>query len=187
MGFNPFKDPECAWGDPPRAGECDPYRFTEVGITELISASVKYAEPAGDIPWAPVAKPISESRISVVSTAGLSMRGDEPFDMETEKKRPSWGDPSWRRLRGDVTTETIQAHHLHIETSHLMKDLDVCFPVPLLRQLAEEGAIGEVAPSHYSIMGFQGPDTSRLQRESCPAIARAMLEEQVDLALMVPV
>ncbi len=25
MGGNPFKGPACSWGDPPRAGECDPY------------------------------------------------------------------------------------------------------------------------------------------------------------------
>ncbi len=187
MGSNPFKDPDCTWGDPPREGECDPYRFLEEAITELLSANMRHGPVAGEIPWTPVSKGLSGSRISVVSTAGLSMRGDEPFDMETEKKRPSWGDPTWRRLRRDVTTETIQAHHLHIETSHLMKDLDVCFPVPLLRELEEEGVIGEVAPSHYSIMGFQGPDLSRLQEKSVPEIAQAMVDEQVDLALLVPV
>ena len=163
MGSNPFQDSSCSWGDPPRPGECAPYRFLETAIHELLAATVKYGSLATDIPWAPVSKPLSESRVSVVSTAGLSMRGDEPFDMETERKRPSWGDPTWRRLRSDVSTATIQAHHLHIETSHLLKDLDVCFPVPLLRVLQAEGVVGEVAPSHYSIMGFQGPDTRRLR------------------------
>ncbi len=187
MGSNPFRDSRCTWGDPPRSGECDPYRFLETAIRELLRTNVEHGSPATDIPWEPVSKLLSESRVSVVSTAGLSMRGDEPFDMQTERKRPSWGDPTWRRLRGDVTTETIQAHHLHIETSHLLKDLDVCFPVPLLRELQAEGVVGEVAPSHYSIMGFQGPDTRRLRETSCPAIAQAMVEEAVDLALLVPV
>ena len=62
------------------------------------------------------------------------------FDLETEKKRPSWGDPTWRRLRADVTAETIQAHHLHIDTKYLYEDLDVCFPVPLLHEFVSEGA-----------------------------------------------
>ena len=82
----------------------------------VLSAEPRYGKPVAEIPWTPVTKPLAESRISVVSTAGLSMRGDEPFDMETERRRPSWGDPTWRRLRADVTTETVQAHHLHIET-----------------------------------------------------------------------
>ena len=187
MGFNPFKDPECTWGDPPRPGEPDPYRFLETALRTVLAANALYGERVEDIPWAPITRPLPESRISVVSTAGLSMLGDEPFDMETERKRPSWGDPTWRRLRGDVTMETIQAHHLHIDTRHLLADLDVCFPVPLLRELAEEGVIGEVAPSHYSIMGFQGPDIRRLRDTSCQPIADAMVSEEVDLAVFVPV
>ena len=186
MGSNPFKDPACTWGDPPRAGECDPYRFLEEAITELLSANVRYGPLAEEIPWAPVRKPLAKSRISVVSTAGLNMKGDTPFDMESERKRPSWGDPTWRRLTRDVSTETIEANHLHIETRHLKADLDVCFPVPLLRELEAEGVVGEVAPSHYSIMGFQGPDLRRLE-PSCVAIADAMAAEAVDIALFVPV
>ena len=67
-----------------------------------------------------------------------------------------------------------------------MRDLDVCFPVPLLRELEAEGVVGEVAPSHYSIMGFQGVDLRRLE-PSCREIAQAMVLEAVDLALFVPV
>ncbi len=186
MGSNPFKDPSCTWGDPPQPGECDPYRFLEEALTELLSANVRYGPIAEDIPWAPALKPLANSRISVVSTAGLNMKGDTPFDTESERKRPSWGDPTWRRLTRDVTTDTIEANHLHIETSHLLADLDVCFPVPLLRQLEAESVVGEVAPSHYSIMGFQGPDLRRLE-PSCVAIADAMVAEEVDLALFVPV
>lgn len=186
MGGNPFKNPDCTWGAPPRPGECDPYVFLEESITELLSSQVRYGRLAHDIPWAPVRKPLSQSRVSVVSTAGLNMKGDTPFDMDTERKRPTWGDPTWRRLAQDVTTETIEANHLHIETSHLYADLDVCFPVPLLRELEAEGVVGEVAPSHYSIMGFQGPDLRRI-KPSCVAIADAMVAEGVELALLVPV
>lgn len=186
MGSNPFSDLDCTWGNPPRAGECDPYRFLEPPLAELLRANIRYDEVATEIPWARVSKPLAESRVSLVSTAGLSMKGDEPFDMEGERRRPSWGDPSWRRLERGVTCDTIQAHHLHIETSHLLSDLDVCFPAPLLREFEAEGLIGEVAPSHYSIMGFQGADLRRFQ-PSCRAIAEAMVDQAVDLALLVPV
>jgi D-proline reductase (dithiol) PrdB len=186
LGFNPFTDPGCTWGDPPRAGEPDPYRFLEPAIEQSMRADIALS-PIEAIPFAPVEKPLAESRVSIVSTAGLSMRGDTPFDLETEKKRPSWGDPSWRRLRSDVTAETIQAHHLHIDTKYLFEDLDVCFPVPLLHEFASEGRVGEVAPSHYSIMGFQGPDLRRLRKTSPKPIAEAMQSEEVDLAIFVPV
>jgi len=184
--MNPFKEPDYQWGDPPEPGECDPYRFVEEAITRVLSANVRFGEAVTDIPFAQLSKPISDSRISLVSTAGLSMKGDEPFDMETEKRRPSWGDPSWRRLSSDVETSTIQANHLHIDTKHLLTDLDVCFPVPLLHQLATEAVIGEVADSHYSIMGFQGTDLRRIE-PSCVAIADAMGVDGVDLAILIPV
>lgn len=186
MGNVPSKIPGYTWGDPTNRGECDPYLFLEEAIDKLIRNNVKYGALVRDIPWSNVTKPLNESSISVVSTAGLSMKDDEPFDMDTERKRPSWGDPSWRRLDRDITTDSIAANHLHIETSHLLQDLDVCFPVPLLRQLEQENVIGTVAPSHYSIMGFQGADLRRIA-PSCTAIAEAMVKEEVDLAVLVPV
>ena len=30
-------------------------------------------------PWTPMAKPLSESKVAMVSTAGLHLRGDQPF------------------------------------------------------------------------------------------------------------
>ena len=50
-----------------------------------------------------------------------------------------------------------------------------------------EGVVGAMADTHYSVMGYQGADSSTLENESAPAIARAMLEEHVDLALLAPV
>ena len=141
MGSNPFKDPECTWGDPPRPGECDPYRFLEEPLTELLRANVRYGKIADEIPWAPVRKPLAQSRISVVSTAGLSMKGDEPFDMEGERKRPTWGDPSWRRLPSDAAGDTIEANHLHLDTSYIQRDINVALPVDRLRSLVEAGAV----------------------------------------------
>ena len=44
-----------------------------------------------------------------------------------------------------------------------------------------------MAETHYSIMGFQGADSSRLENESAPAIAEIMKSEEVDLALLTPV
>ena len=50
-----------------------------------------------------------------------------------------------------------------------------------------EGCVGSSADGHYSIMGYQGSDTSRLVGESAPQIAAAMRSEEIDLALLAPV
>ena len=44
-----------------------------------------------------------------------------------------------------------------------------------------------MAETHYSVMGFQGNDASRLENESAPVIAEALKSEEVDLALLAPV
>lgn len=178
--------------DPTRQGpghgrEVDPWRFTGRFLKQILSSRIPEQPAYAGIPWAPVKTPLARARVALLSTAGLSMQGDEPFDMETERQRPTWGDPSWRRLRSDATGQTIEANHLHIDTRYIRDDINVALPLDRLRELVAEGIVGEMADTHYSIMGYQGADSSALENESAPAIARAMLEERVDLALLAPV
>jgi hypothetical protein len=169
------------------AREVDPWKFTGSFIQKALSGLIPAQPEHPEIPWAPRRKPLSESRVALLSTAGLSMKGDVPFDMETERRNPVWGDPSWRRLRSDATSDSIEANHLHIDTAYILRDLNVALPLDRLRELAQAGVIGEPAPSHYSIMGYQGNDSSVLEQESAPAIAQAMRREEVDLAILAPV
>jgi D-proline reductase (dithiol) PrdB len=115
------------------------------------------------------------------------MKDDAPFDMDYERKHPTRGDSTFRRLRADATADQIEANHLHIDTGYIERDLNVALPLDRLRELAEEGHVGSLAETHYSIMGFQGSDSSQLENESAPAIAEIMKSEEVDLALLAPV
>ncbi len=165
----------------------DPWRFTGSFIRRALSARIP-TQPAWDrIPWTPVTKPLAESRLALVSTAGLSMRGDVPFDMEGERRRPTWGDPSWRRLRADAGSADVEVNHLHVDTGYIERDLDVALPLARARELVDAGELGALAEGHYSVMGYQGADASVLENQSAPAIAAAMAAEEVDLALLVPV
>ena len=165
----------------------DPWRFAGSFIEKMLSRAIPEAPYGAEIPWAAVSKPLGASRVALLSTAGISMKDDEPFDMDFERANPTKGDSSWRRLRQDARTETIEANHLHIDTGYIERDLNVALPLDRLRALVACGEVGAMAPSHYSIMGFQGNDPSRLVSESAPEIARAMQEEEVDLALLAPV
>ena len=165
----------------------DPWRFAGGFLKRVLSARIPDAPAYTDIPWTPLRKPIGNCRVALLSTAGLSMKDDEPFDMQMERQNPMIGDPSWRRLRSDATSAGIEANHLHIDTGYILTDLNVALPVDRLRELASDGIIGEVADSHYSIMGYQGNDSMTLERESAPEIARSMQKDEVDLALLAPV
>ena len=165
----------------------DPWRFAGGFIAKVLGASIP-DEPTHDpIPWAPVAVPLSEAKVALLSTAGLSMRGDAPFDMEGERRNPTRGDPSWRRIAADATSASVEVNHLHIDTGYIERDLNVALPLDRLRELVSDGSVGSMAESHYSIMGYQGNDTSVLEEQSAPEIAAVMRGEEVDLAVLAPV
>ncbi len=167
--------------------QVDPWRFTGRFLRNVLSANIPDEPSHPEIPWAPVGKPLSESKAALLSTAGISMQGDAPFDMDGERKRPTWGDPSWRALRSDATSDTIEANHLHIDTGYIERDLNVALPLDRLRELVRAGEVGAVADTHYSVMGFQGADSSELENKSAPEIASSLLAERVDLVLLAPV
>jgi D-proline reductase (dithiol) PrdB len=172
---------------PTTRGEVDPWRFAGNFLRKALSARIP-AEPAyTDVPWTALTKPLDQCKVALLSTAGLSMKGDPPFDMEMERQNPLRGDPSWRRVRADATSDAIEANHLHIDTSYILRDLNVALPLDRLRELVAQGGVGAMADTHYSIMGYQGNDTSTLEQQSAPEIAEAMRSEEVDLALLAPV
>ena len=165
----------------------DPWRFAGPFLEKVLSSRIPDEPSHPPIPWAPLRKPVSASKLALVSTAGLSMQGEPPFDMEFERKNPMRGDPSWRALRADATGATVEANHLHIETSYIHRDLNVALPVDRVRELVARGEVGALAETHYSIMGYQGNDVSELEAKSAPEIAERMRSEEVDLALLAPV
>jgi D-proline reductase (dithiol) PrdB len=165
----------------------DPWRFAGSFLKGVLSGGIPETPKHLPIPWTPVTKPLSECKVALLTTAGLSMKGDAPFDMEFERQNPTKGDSSWRALRADARTGDVEANHLHIDTSYIDRDLNVALPLERLQGLVEDGTIGSMAETHYSVMGFQGNDSSKLVQESAPEIAASMKSEEVDLALLAPV
>ncbi len=142
--------------------------------------------PRAPIPWARLRRPLTEATVALVSTAGLSVRTEPPFDTEGERRNPWWGDPSYRVIPRTVTEADIVVSHLHIETSYIQRDLEVALPLRLLAEAQAEGRIGRIAPSHYRFMGYLLDPTEFLER-SVPAMLERMRAEAVDVALFVPV
>lgn len=167
--------------------EVDPWRFSGSFLANLLGKSIPEKPTHPPIPWTPFSKPLAEAKVALLSTAGLSMKDDEPFDMDFERAHPTRGDSSFRCLHLDATADCINANHLHIDTGYIERDLNVALPLDRLRELVAEGIVGSLAETHYSIMGFQGADSSRLENESAPAIAELAKSEEVDLVLLAPV
>ncbi|MDI6857319.1 MAG: glycine/sarcosine/betaine reductase selenoprotein B family protein [Dehalococcoidia bacterium] len=140
-----------------------------------------------EVPWAPLKKPLNQCRFSVVTTGGVYVKGKQPpFDVERERREPFWGDPTYRVIPRDVRQEEIGVAHLHINTSDIEEDVNIVLPIHRFLELEEAGEIGSLAPSSYSLMGFQWNQDEWRDRYG-PEIAARMKEEAVDAALITPV
>ena len=162
----------------------DSYFFLDFVSRQVIKAWVA-RERARPIPWTPLRRPLAECTVALVSSAGVALRGDRPFDQEGERRNPWWGDPSFRVVPHGTTAAEVKLYHLHIDTRFGEEDLDVVLPTNRLEELAREGLVGRAARSHYSIMGYiLRPET--LEQETAPAIAARMKADGVDAAVLVP-
>ena len=167
--------------------EVDSFRFTGEIIKKLVLNMIEKELEQRSIPWTPTSKQISNSKVSLVTTAGISMKTDTPFDMETERQKGDWGDPSWRLIKHGSKIEHLDVNHLHIDTTYIKKDINVALPMDIIQDFYQKGIVGSISKFHYSIMGYQGSDTSRLKNQSSPEIARSMKQDNVDLAILAPV
>ena len=162
----------------------DSYRFLDFATRQVMKAWAAREKP-GAIPFTPLAKPLAECTIALVSTAGVARNDDQPFDQERERRDPWWGDPSFRVIPLGTTERDVRLYHLHIDRRFGEADLDVVLPMRRLTELAEERIVGKPAPRHYSIMGYI-LDPSLLIEETAPAIAERLRQDRVDAAALVP-
>ncbi len=123
--------------------------------------------------------PLDRARLSLVSTGGATGPDQEAF--ATGKR----GDASFRPLSSTADPDGLAFDHPHYDTSLAREDPDCILPLRLLRRLAEEGVVGELAPTVYSMMGYV-PITGTLTRETAPRIGELMQGEAVDAALLCP-
>lgn len=162
----------------------DSYRFIS-GITRrMIKNWIKMEQPR-PIPWTPLTKPLSECTVALLSSAGVALREDKPFDQEGERQNPWWGDPSYRVLPRSATHEDVRLYHLHIDPSYAEQDLNCLFPLQILQQMETSGRIGHTSPRHYSIMGYI-LDPEELLSKTVPALIRDLKQDLADVVVLVP-
>ena len=126
-----------------------------------------------------MAKDLSQSKLTLVTSAGLHLRGDRPF---------RGGDTSYRVIPSSAQAADIIESHTSIGFDHsgVYRDINLAFPIDRLRELAGQGTIGSLADNYYSFMGAQR-DPRKIIEESGPEVARILRSQDVDVALLVPI
>lgn len=160
-------------------------------MARLSDLKLKYrlymqAYPYRHLDWRPGAqlrKPLSESRIAVVTSAAFYCTDQQPFNPKIKG-----GDYSFREIPEDVTLETLKIGHKSDAFDHagIEKDKNVALPLDRLRELKDKGHVGSISRRHFSLMGsITAP--ARLMSVTAPEIARKLFEDGVDVVLLTPV
>jgi D-proline reductase (dithiol) PrdB len=133
-------------------------------------------------PWTPLPQDLSQSKLALVTTAGLHLRDDTPFITG-----PKGGDASYRVIPSHTRASDILQSHVSIGFDHtaIYRDLNVTFPLDRLQELLQQGVIGSLSQHYYSFMGaLRNP--RRLLEETGPEVAKRLKEDEVDVVLITP-
>lgn len=146
-------------------------------------------------PFTPLGKPLSQSRLVLISSSGHFVEGDdpEPFgvkDMTQEEAANSIlkflrSTPQLSRIPVGTPGENLRARHGGYDVRGAQADPNSVFPYEILVDLEREGCIGELAREAYSFVG--ACSQKRLLNESGPEWVRLLQEKEIDTALLVPV
>jgi D-proline reductase (dithiol) PrdB len=168
-----------------RQKKVDGFRFLPPSLAAWVRSFIPEEDFKGPIPWTPMSKPLSQTTIALVTSAGISLRTDPPFDMEREKREPLWGDRSFREIPRGSAEKDIEINHLHINTTYIKQDMNVMLPLTRMVEFEQERVIGHLAPTAYSFYGFQWKNTDFL-KEAIEPISKRMELEGVEAVLLTP-
>lgn len=138
------------------------------------------------VDWSPGARlrrSLHALRLALISSAGLHLPSQPPFDL---KRRG--GDCSFREIPAgaDIGELRISQRSTAFDRTGALQDRNLVFPLDRLRELVEGGEAGSLSPRHFSFMGsITAP--GRLVAETAPAIATRLREDGADAVLLVPV
>lgn len=149
-------------------------RITEMPAVARASISRLEMPEFDDPAWVrPV--PAQERRVSIVSSAAVSRRGDKPF---------SWLARDYRVIGRDDRDLVMTHVSIEYDRTAWQQDLNTILPLDRLAEMAADGEIGSLAEEHYSFMGAADP---RDMEPSARAAAARMKREKVNTVFLIPV
>jgi len=101
------------------------------------------------VPFTPFEGELSKATVALVTAAGVHLKDQEPFNIADEL-----GDLGYRVMPEDVDPSQLMVTHHHYDHTDADKDINVVFPIDVLRDLQEEGFIRGLAKKHVGYMGY---------------------------------
>ena len=101
------------------------------------------------VPFTPFERELAKSNIAIVTAAGVHLSEQEPFNIADEM-----GDLGFRIIPPDANLSQLMVTHHHYDHTDADADINVVFPLDLLRELEAEKVIGGLARKHIGYMGY---------------------------------
>lgn len=148
-----------------------------------------------DGPFTPLRKPLAEARVALFTSSGHFVTGDdpEPFGVQGMTQVEAMArideflreEPVLSVIPRDTSMEVLRVRHGGYDIRSAQADPNVNFPLARMRELAQEGRIGELAANAYSFVGACA-QTPLLKRTG-PRWVQRLQAEAVDAVVLVPV
>jgi len=131
-------------------------------------------------PWQPLGKSLSECRVTILTSGGISMCSMPGFDPMARN------DHRLDAIPHSASSADFQIHDAYYDHADADRDLNCQFPIDRLRELVSAGEVGSLAPRLWS--GFMGRiyNRSKVLEESAPAYVAELMKDEVDLLIAVP-
>lgn len=166
------------------------FRWLPPSLAAWLQEKWKVPDERSTTPFTPLKKPVSQMRFALLTTGGLYLKDtQEPFDLAREEREPDWGDPTYRVIPSSARLGDVKAAHKHFNTVDIEEDFNILLPIHRFKELAEAKEIGSLAPSAYSVMGYQGhpgPVWRPWQDRYGPEMLSRMKGEGVEGVLLTP-
>jgi len=135
-----------------------------------------------DSPWAPLSREIPACRLALVTTGGVHLHSQPPFDMSDPL-----GDPTFREIPRETSPEGLTISHIYYDHSDADRDINVVFPLERAMALQQAGDIKAVSSRHFSFMGhIDGEHLNRLVHETAPRVAASLKADGADIVILTP-
>jgi len=158
----------------------DSYRFLPRSFRPFYEGRGPFRGEEGPV-WAPFARRLADSRIALLTSAGMYVRDAQPsFDVDRERSHPEWGDPTWRAIPASARPEELAVAHLHINDEDILADPEIALPMRALSELAD------TVTEHVSVMGYQDRSLREWRSVTAPAIVTHLREQGADGLVLAP-
>ena len=155
------------------------FRFPIIKHFWALTFKAKHFE---NVPWTKLKKPLHKCKIVLISTGGIILKNDKPFDLVNPD-----GDISFRRIPNNVKSGDLKISHNYYDHRDADLDPNLILPFEVLSDLQSEGLIGSSNIFHYSFMGhIKSPLLTDLIKKSVFDVTKEIIQQKVDIALLVP-